>query len=153
MARGGFYAIHNSEIRFGRDGRWYADGAPIANPHIADLFSRHVQRREGGGYMLRIGDEKAHILVDDTPYVVTGAALGADRRIWVELNDHSREPLDPATLEVGSDEVLYCRVKDGREPARFLRAAYYQLAEHIDAATPGRFVLHLADGEHPIARR
>lgn len=153
MARAGFYAIQNSEIRFGRDGRWYADGEPIANPHIADLFSRHVQRRDDGGYMLRIGDEQARIVVDDTPYVVTGATIGADRRIWIDLNDHTRECLDPHTLEIGADEVLYCRVKGGREPARFLRPAYYQLAEHIDAAPPGRFVLHVAGGEHPIARR
>jgi len=153
MARAGFYAIQNSEIRFGRDGRWYADGEPIANPHIADLFSRHVHRRDEGGYMLRIGDEQARIVVDDTPYVVTGATIGGDHRIWIDLNDHTRECLDPRTLEIGPDEVLYCRVKGGREPARFLRPAYYQLAEHIDAASPGRFVLHMAGGEHPIGRR
>jgi len=152
MARAGFYAIHNSEIRFGRDGRWYADGEPIANPHIVDLFSRHVQRYDGGGYMLRIGDEQARIVVDDTPYVVISASVGADG-IWIDLNDHSRERLDPSTLEIGAAEVLYCRVKDGREPARFLRAAYYQLAEHVDAPRPGRFVLHAGGAEHPIARR
>ena len=32
------------------------------------------------------------------------------------------EPLDPATLEVGSDNVLYCRVKGGEFRARFLRS-------------------------------
>jgi hypothetical protein len=153
MARAGFYAVHNSQIRFGRDGRWYADGEPIVNPRIADLFSRHVERRVDGGYRLRIGDEQAPIVVDDTPYVVIAAEVTADRGVAIELNDRSRERLDPATLEIGPDEVLYCRVKGGGERARFLRAAYYQLAEHIDAERPGRFVLHLAGGDYPIGRR
>jgi uncharacterized protein len=150
MPRAGFYAIHNSEIRFGRDGRWYADGQPIANPRIADLFSQHVQRRPGGGYMLRIADEQAPIVVDDTPYVVTGAELAADGCVWLELNDHSREPLDPQTLRIGADDVLYCRVKQNSEPARFLRAAYYQVAAHINRTSSGAFVFQLPGGEYPI---
>jgi len=153
MPRGGFYAIHNSEIRFGRDGRWYADGQVIENQRIADLFAQHVQRRPDGGYMLRIADEQAPIEVDDTPFVVIGAELAAEGTLWVELNDRSRERLDPHTLQVGGDDVLYCRVKDGREPARFLRPAYYQVAPYIAATAPGAFVLRLSGGDYPIARR
>jgi hypothetical protein len=150
MPRAGFYAIQNSEIRFGRDGRWYADGQPIANSRIADLFAQHIQRRPDGGYMLRIADEQAPIVVEDTPYVVTGAALEPDGTVWLDLNDHTRERLDPRTLRIGADEVLYCRVKQGAEPARFLRPAYYQVAEHIRRADSGAFVFRLPDGDYPL---
>jgi hypothetical protein len=153
MPKAGFYAIQNSEIRFGRDGRWYADGQVIANARIADLFSQHVHRRPDGGYMLRIADEKAPIVVEDTPYVVTGAALGSDGAVLIELNDHSHERLDPRTLAVGDDEVLYCRVKDGAETARFLRPAYYQVAQFINRADSGGFVFRLPEGDYPVARR
>jgi hypothetical protein len=153
MARAGFYVIRGSEIRFGRDGRWYADGQVITNPRIADLFARHVRRRPEGGYMLRIADEQAPILVEDTPYVVTAAELHPDGTLWVELNDRTREPLDPGTLRVGAGDVLYCSVKGGREPARFLRPAYYQIARYISAAEPDTFVLRSPRGDHPIARR
>jgi hypothetical protein len=152
MPRAGFYAIHNSSIRFGRDGRWYADGQLITNPRIADLFSRHVQRADNGGYRLRIADEQAAIEVEDTPYVVIGAGE-ADGAAWVELNDRSREALDATSLSVGADDVLYCRVKDGREPARFLRPAYYQIAHLIDAAAGGGFVFRSGAEAHPIGRR
>ncbi len=138
MPRGGFYAIHNSTIRFGRDGNWYADGALIVNSRIANLFSRHVERSPEGGYRLRIADEQAPIVVDDTPFVVTGVSVVVDR-IRIELNDRTDEDLDPATLAVGVDEVLYCRVKGGAEPARFLRAAYYQVSRHIVPAEDGAF--------------
>ena len=153
MATRGFYAIQNSEIRFGRDGRWYADGAVIANPRIADLFAQHVCRRPGGGYMLRIADEQAPIVVEDTPYVVIAAGVGPDGAPWIELNDHSCEALDPRTLHVGDGEVLYCRVKQDREAARFLRPAYYQIAQHIRVGEAGGFVIHLPGGDYPIGRR
>jgi uncharacterized protein len=152
MPRGGFYAIHNSSIRFGRDGRWYADGEPIVNARIADLFARHIERAPGGGYRLRIADEQAPIVVDDTPFVVVAAGGGADGGVDIELNDRSRERLDPATLSVGADDVLYCRVKQGSESARFLRAAYYQLGPYIIATDGGGFGLR-ADGRvWPIGR-
>jgi hypothetical protein len=152
MPKAGFYAIQNSEIRFGRDGRWYADGQEIHNPRIADLFSQHVERRPEGGYMLRIADEKASIIVDDTPYVVTGAEIRPDGTLHIELNDRTRERLEPQTLRVGADDVLYCRVKGGREAARFLRPAYYQVAAHIGRTESGEFVLRLPGGDYPIAR-
>lgn len=152
MARAGFYAIHNSSIRFGRDGQWYADGQLITNPRIAALFSRHIVRAEGGGYELRIADERAPITVDDTPYVVVGADSDADA-VWIELNDGTREPLDPHTLHVGADDVLYCRVKQGSERARFLRPAYYQVAPHISTAADGTFVFRTGTQTVPIASR
>lgn len=153
MPRAGFYAIHNSTIRFGRDGRWYADGQPIANPRIARLFSQSVHRTATGGYELRVAEERAPITVDDTPYVVTGATDDGGGIIWLELNDGSREALDPRSLAVGADEVLYCTVKQGREPARFLRPAYYQVASHIAPDAGGGFVFRTAGGAHPIGRR
>ena len=153
MPRAGFYAVENSEIRFARDGRWYADGQLVVNPRIAALFSRHVCRRPDGGYMLRIADEQAPIVVEDTPYVVTSVAFDADEMPWLEINDGSRERLDPTTLTVGDDDVLYCRVKHRAEPARFLRPAYYALAGHCSLSQSGAFVLRLPSGDYPIAGR
>jgi len=153
MPRAGFYAIHNASIRFGRDGRWYADGEPITNPRIARLFARSVHRLADGSYELRVAEERAAISVDDTPYVVTAATTDAAGTVWIDLNDETREALDPRSLTVGAADVLYCRVKDGREWARFLRPAYYQLADRIVADAGGGFVFARAAGRHPIGRR
>lgn len=152
MAMAGFYAIHNSEIRFGCDGVWYADGEPIDNPRIARLFSQSVVRApEGDGYMLRVGDETARIIVDDTPYVVTGVSAGD--RLVVTLNDGSTEDVAPESLRLGDNNVFYCRVKAGRESARFLRPAHYQLAEHIGETAAGEFELRLGTRAFPIRSR
>ncbi len=48
MAKAGFWAIESHTIRFGRDGRWYADQEPIVNDRIARLFSQHVRRGDDG---------------------------------------------------------------------------------------------------------
>jgi uncharacterized protein len=151
MARAGFYTVQNSHIRFGRDGIWYADGEPIANQRIADLFSRHIRRAADGTYVLEMAFERAPVEVDDTPYVVRALDVSGNA-IDVELNDGTRERLDPATLAVGERDVLYCRVKKGAEPARFLRAAYYQMVPHVSEDSPGRFALQLGGTRHPIGR-
>jgi len=150
MPRAGFYAIHAAKIRFGRDGHWYADDERITNERIADLFARHLQRAPDGTYVIRMGDERAGVEIEDTPFVVTAATVEADGQVRIELNDHSEEILDPTTLEVGAEQVLYCRTKGKSERARFLRAAYYQLAPHINETEPGRFALLTGGIAHPI---
>lgn len=150
--RSGFYAVESCRIRFGRDGRWYADDQPITNQAIAQLFSRHLGRDAGGGYVIQMGDERATIEVEDTPFVVTSASMdGGSWRVW--LNDGSSEPLDVDSLRVGEGDVLYCWVKGRTEEARFLRPAYYQLAPFITERTPGEFVLNCGDETHPIGAR
>lgn len=152
MPRAGFYAISSSRITFGRDGRWYSDGEPIVNQRIADLFSRHLTRHPDGGYQIAMGDERARIEVEDTPYVVVGVEGDAQRGLTVHLNDGSAEVLDLRSLRSGADAVLSCAVKAGRERARFLRAAYYQLAPFIEQ-DDGRFYIVSGDRRFPIAQR
>ncbi len=151
MAIAGFYAIQCSEIRFGRDGRWYADGEVIENEKIARLFSRSICRAEGGGYQLRVGEETAEILVDDTPYVVTAVEVGEE--IAIVLSDETREVLAVETVEIGADGVSYCRVKDGSERARLLRPAHYQLAALIGEGEGGGFELRIGSRVYPIHSR
>lgn len=150
MPRAGFYAIQAAKIRFGRDGNWYADDERIANKRIADLFSRHLQRAPDAGYVIRLGDEQAKVEIDDTPFVIVGAWVEPTGEVRIELNDHTTEVLDPKTLEVGPEQVLYCRVKGNTERARFLRPAYYELARHIEETEPGRFVLQTGGITHPL---
>ena len=58
----------------------------------------------------------------------------------LSLSDDSTETLEPAGLRVGKDNVLYCTVKAGRFPARFNRAAYYQLSEYIEEGEDGFYL-------------
>lgn len=152
MAKAGFWAIETNVIRFGRDGRWYSDDEPIVNPRIADLFARHITRAEDGSWWLRIGDERAKIVVDDTPFVVTRVDGDPQRGFRITLNDRSTEDLAPSSLAFGDGDVLYCDVKSGTYRARFLRAAQSELLGHVTADGDG-FVLPVPGGVQPLEHR
>ena len=153
MPGAGFYSIHAARLCFRSDGRWYADDEPVTHERLARLFSRYLRRKPGGGFEIWI-DERYHadVEVEDTLYVVSSVHAAADGSLSVELNDGSSEPLDPTSLSVGRDNVVYCRVKHGRERARLLRPAYYQLAPLIDEGAPGQYQLHCGRHTYPIGR-
>ncbi len=153
MARAGFYAVESGKISFRRDGHWYNDDERIENPRIALLFSRSLRRNPDGGYELRVAEERAPITVEDTPYVVvTVEDAPAAAGLIVVINDETREPLDPATLEVGAENVLYCAVKGGQFRARFLRQAYYHLADRFVSDDGESFDIVIGARRHPIRR-
>jgi uncharacterized protein len=150
MPRAGFYAVESGKISFRRDGHWYSDDERIDNPRIALLFSRSLRRNPDGSYFLQVAEERATITVEDTPYVVR-TVEDADGLVVV-TNDDEREPLDPTTLAVGRDHVLYCRVKRGEFRARFLRSAYYHLSAHFAAEDDGSFALVVGGRRYPIGQ-
>lgn len=153
MASAGFYAIHTDELKFASDGRWYADGEPILHERLALLFSRHIRRTADGGYEIHIDDRyHAPVVVEDTPFVVVDVDI-EDDAATVVLNDRRRLPLDMDSLAVGAHDVLYCRVDDGREWARFLRPAYNRLAPLIEEAADGAFLLRLGHHTARIGQR
>jgi hypothetical protein len=149
MARAGFYAIESGKISFRRDGNWYTDDERIDNPRIALLFSRSIRRNPDGSYYLQVAEERAPITVEDTPYVVK-AVYENDGGFIVVTNDDEQEPLDPATLEVGRDNVLYCRVKGGAYSARFLRTAYYHLSNNFFTDEGETYSLVVDGRRYPI---
>jgi uncharacterized protein len=150
MPRAGFYAVESGKISFRRDGNWYTDEERIDNPRIALLFSRSIRRNPDGSYLLQVGDERASITVEDTPYVVKSVEGDAARGFTLVLNDEEREPLDATSLEVGPDNVLYCRVKNGAYAARFLRPAYYHLSDCLGMDENGEFFFNVAGKRYPV---
>ena len=99
------------------------------------LYSKLEQMPTGEFFL---ADLKGPCLIDvaDTPFVVSRVDLEKDEsgseRIIIRLkNIPESEVLDPDTLVIGKDNVLYCRVFDGRFTARFSRPAYYQFAGFI----------------------
>jgi uncharacterized protein len=154
MPKAGFWAIDPTrKISFGKDGWWYANDERIQNRRINLLFSQHLHKTSTGTYEIAIGWDKVVVEIDDAPYVVTRVTGDSGQGFTLRLNDDSEELLDPTTLSVGPEDVLYCVVKGREHRARFLRPAYYQLTAHVqeDRAT-GAFVLRLGTVTYPIPR-
>ena len=141
MARAGFTAIHSGRIRFAKDGRWYCDDEPIANAAICRLYARTMTIGPDGRARLELGEDRAAVEIEDTPWVVTSVEGDARQGFTVVLNDETREPLDLGSLRLSREHVPYCRVKDRRVEARFLRTAWYELVRHAEPGADGTCVL------------
>jgi len=133
-------------LRIDKEGTWFYNNLPIINRAIYLFFNQHLTRDEQGSYIIRIGKETSPLFVEDTPFVVMRVDyIPSDNKesFMVRLNDETVEELDLQTLSIGKDNVPYCAVKQDRFPARFLRPAYYQLCEHIQAEGEDLFYIML----------
>lgn len=137
------------------DGRLWHKGEEITHPGIAGLIFENVNRDADGRYIVTVEDKRCFLDVADTLFVIVrvdGPTLqaGPPDQLTVRLNDGSSEPLHPATLRQNSEHVMYAEVKNGRFPARFLRPAYYQLAEYAREEN-GRILLTVGGRDYFLA--
>jgi hypothetical protein len=126
-----------SFIRIDKEGTWHYKGNEMFRKDIVKLFYENLKRDDAGRYYIELENDMASLEVEDTAYVVRavyrfGSAAEQNERISVLLNDETLEEIDCSTLCIGGDNVLYCAVKPGGHPARFLRSSYYQIAETFE---------------------
>jgi hypothetical protein len=103
---------------------------------FVNYFYQNLHLDEEGRYIIILPDDRCYVDVEDAAYIVR--AVDYTKTEWSNgmgidllLCDETKEMLDPRTLWIGNDNVMYCRVRENRFKARFSRAAYYQLAEYI----------------------
>ena len=135
-----------------REGDWHYRGSRMERGDIVSHLCQHMRRDEASGlYIIQMGKQRCYLEVEDTPLAVSSVLptqeRGGDKpRQFLLAIKHleKREVLDPESLWIGEQNVLYCRVMEGKIPARFLRPAYYQLAEFIhEDKEQNRFYLSL----------
>ncbi|MFH1137923.1 MAG: hypothetical protein V1816_17780 [Pseudomonadota bacterium] len=126
-------------------------GAEMTHEGINQLLRGHVDLDDQGRYIIEYRGQRCQVEVDDTFFVIRRAERSAadDGPVMITLNDGEVEELDASTLALGRDNVLYARVKNNRFPARFLRQAYYQLAEWV-VEDEGRFLISVRGKAYPI---
>lgn len=140
-------------FRIDREGAWRHEGVEVTHPGVLRNLYANL-RVDGGGYHLRAGPLRVPVQVDDAPFVVTRAEspAGSDA-VEAYLSDGSREPLDLDTLALDRRGIPYCRVKDGRFPARLSVAAWLQLARKVEAdPRSGEPLLVLGSRRIPLRR-
>ncbi len=142
-----------SGLSIDAEGRFLHRGEPITHARTLEVLWRSLERTGDGRYLVRIGRESAYVELEAAPYAVRGVLPGPGGTPSLLLSDGSREPLDPATLAVGTDGVLRCEVKGGHA-ARFTRAAQVTLGLALEERPPGsgRYELELGGVRHPVRR-
>ena len=122
------------EIRIDSEGNWYHEGEPFTNQRIIDFFNRSVDVTADGEYVIHYDDYVYPIVVEDTPVFVTGVRVEGFsffEKIYITLTTGEEEELDETTLYYSRPDGLYCRVQDGRLPAKFKRSPSFQLLERL----------------------
>jgi hypothetical protein len=141
--------IPSCRIFIDKEGQWFYQGAEMQRREIVLFFYDHLCMDDEGRYILKWAGERCILEVEDTAYVVRKVFL--DGEYILTLSDGSNEKLAPETLYVGGANVLYCRVKSGAFPARFTRAAYYQLTAHVEEKE-GAFFLRMNGKSYGISQ-
>lgn len=130
------------EIRLHDTGRWTHEGCDFENARVIKLFSRSVQRTEGGTWVLAIGRFTYPIVVEGTGFFVERIDL-EDAAAWITLSDATRERLALDTLHYEEGGKLLCTIKEGAYTARFLKPAYYKLLDRVEPDPSGTLTLEL----------
>jgi hypothetical protein len=149
--------IEQLPIRLTERGSWLHGETPL-HPRVAALFARHLVPEADGRYFIVLGRDRQPVAVADAAYFVETIWVEADpeggiRAIRLTLSDGATETLDPSTLMISGENVLYARVvRHGLSvPCRFPSSLYHRIALHIEEAPGGGYVLPVAGRDHPLA--
>jgi hypothetical protein len=138
-----------------KEGKWFHEGAEISHRPIFLWLIQNLEKDDQGQFIVHLNNQRCVLEVEDTPLVVQRVDWSSEEatgqgQLLLTLNDEGQEALDPESLWLSRENVLYCLVKNGRIPARFLRAAYYQIANYSDEDDEGTFFLLLNEKKYPI---
>jgi uncharacterized protein len=132
--------ISQCDISIDKDGVWYYGNDEIFRKEVVYFFYQNLIRDSAGKYLIELGNDRCYVVVEDTPFVVKSVYRTTSENdnkevILLSLSDGTVEELDPETLLVGKDNVLYCSIREREYITRFSRAGYYQIADFIEHDT------------------
>jgi len=141
------------DIKIDKDGVWFYNGAEMFRKDILDIFFKNIHRDGTGNYYVQLGEEICYLSVEDTPVVVKSVHSLKEEdggsEILMLLSDSRVEKVDLESLRINAENVLYCDIGKGF-PARFTRAAYYQICEHIECDGQDRYYIEAGGKKYYI---
>ncbi len=147
--------MESSDIKIDKDGIWYYQGAHMFRKDILCVFFEHLEIDDAGKYFIELNGEIYYIDVEDTPIVVvavylTESSSDGHEKLVILLSDDAMEDLDVNSVCVGDQNVLYCRIRQGKFLARFTRKSYYQLARFIEPDDAEKYYIVVNNNKYPI---
>ena len=136
-----------SEIFINSQGEWLYEGNKIVHPEVLSLFKRSLTVDETtGGFYVDYKGKRAPVKVAETPYFIRDAVVKKDEsgnllEVILEIDDGSREVLQPESLQLDAGGVLQVKVKSGKFSARCLPAAHFRIAELLENDNEGGFFI------------
>lgn len=112
------------------NGRWTHEGSPIENRNVAKAFYRHIDRTQGGTWVIHMAPYTYPIEVEDVGFFVERVSVDGNM-LELDLLGETRLELDAAGLVFEEPDRLYIDLPNGYR-ARFLRSAYNTVMQYLD---------------------
>lgn len=138
------------KILIDEEGHWYYEGVSPIRDDFVKMFYENLHLIREGLYVIKLHGDICKVDVKDTAYVVWGVDYSDDSAVILTLSDWTEEELNPESIWMGRNNVLYCRVKQGRFPCRFTRKAFYQISG-LFCEKDDKFYLRFKGSLYPIA--
>lgn len=140
LSRNAPFFVPHEKITLSRDGVWLSDGQEITHEGTRELFFRNLHK-DGKHYVIQVGRETMPVEIKDTAFFVTRIEGDPTGGYEVVLSDGMKVGLDPGTLRYKPGR-LTCRVmtRIGEEEAKFLRAPYFDLLQHLQEDERSYFI-------------
>jgi len=139
-------------------GQWWYEGNKIVHPKVLALFKSSLTIDEATGELfIDYKGKRAPVKVEKTPFfihdiIVEKGADGELVEIVLELDDGTRETLDPESLRLDDSGALQVQVKNGRFAARCLQTAHFRLAELFSEDGYASFSLMIGGKSYMLAK-
>ena len=133
------FFVDTEVLRLTKNGLWFSDNTEITHEPTRKLFSKSLIRDEQG-YLLKIANETKRVVVEDTAYFVILIEGSPDKGFHLSLSDQTEETLHPETLSYRPGR-LTCKVKDGKEEAKFLHSPYFGILKELEEDDHAYFLL------------
>ena len=140
-------AESSSEIFINSQGEWWYEGSKIVHPEVLNLFKSSLTIDDANGeFYVDYKGQRAPVKVATTPYFIRDAVIEKDPAgnlldVVLEVDDGTRESLDPLSLALGDKGVLEVKIKSRRFRASCLPASHFRLAELFEEDGAGGFFI------------
>jgi hypothetical protein len=142
-----------SHIVLDESGTFWNGPVRVDHDGMALAFASWIRRHpDDGRYILENGYDWTYFTVKDVPFFVRRADASAEA-VMLRLSDGTEERLDPASVSVAPDGVLYARVKGGDFDARFSATAQAGLVDVIVEGPDGEPLVEVAGERFSIRLR
>lgn len=135
------------KIRLSAEGVWFHDDVEITHQRTIDLMFKSIFLKNGD-YFLSGEKKPVPVIVDDAAFFVRDISE-KNGEFVIKISDATEEKLNVATLDVGSDNQLYCLIKSASVKAKFERKVYYELMKNLDQRD-GYYGLVLKNRFYPV---
>lgn len=120
--------METTDITIKKDGKWYFKNAEMFRRNIVNVLATHLERKEDGIYIIRLGQDTSEIHVEDVPFLAQGIVENEDGSLVLVFHDLQEFPLENEVRLYLKGDVPYITFR-WEADTRLSRGVYWKLSD------------------------